>query len=436
VAVDRRSELVDAGVRLALTQRFQDLLESVDTRSITDEAGVTTGSFFHHFRNRARFAEAVVDRFVQLWDQDTDRALRNIEVFTEDASASTLRSAAESEWSRLDDYMAHFGLQHLLWCARDQVLSDDTGVTGGDVLGTGYRSITSRLLPAYERALKVLGREPLPPFDMADLAITLHAVADGLEMRRTVDAGSVRPHLYADLTAALVIALTRPVGERAEPTDLAALERELSAGRTRPVRTADSSEDTATWRQIADAAAPLFVDRLVSEVRVVEVARVAGVSPSTVYHHFGTVSAVAAAGWARRFPELERISTTPYTSTAGPLVRLEQVLSHYVELGQANRGALEGLLLEVLAESGPQGARNRPRSIRTEIPLPSLLIPHVQELRARGQLRRRIDSEALARSMLQLVSMRILMAGGEPVERIIDETLGLLLEGALVRTAD
>lgn len=83
---------------------------------------------------------------------------------------------------------------------------------------------------------------------------------------------------------------------------------------------------------------------------------------------------------------------------------LEQVLGRFVELAKQDRGATEGLILEVLAESGPVAPWNRLHKIRSSIPIPSLVIPHVRELRARGLLRRWVDTESLARSMLQLVN--------------------------------
>lgn len=119
------------------------------------------------------------------------------------------------------------------------------------------------------------------------------------------------------------------------------------------------------WRQIADAAAPLFASRPLAEVGVVEVAQAAGVSSSTVYHQFGTVSAVAACGWARLMPELAAISAAPLTGDEGPIVRMEQVLARFIELGWEHRGAVEGLVLEILAASGVDSGRVRPRDVTT-----------------------------------------------------------------------
>ncbi len=429
MTADSRDSLIESGIGLLMAQRWQDVQASIATRAITEQAGLTTGSFFHHFRNRADFADAVADRFVQLWNASIERLVADVESFAIDGGGSGVRAAANADWRALDGDTVQARLQHLLWATRDQPISDRSSITGGELLGDRYRALTEALLPAYGHGLQTLGREMLPPFEPGDLPIALTAIADGLQMRQAVDHDSVRDGLYADLISITVIGTTRPIGERAEPTELAALEGQLTP-RRRPRAEPGSGE---TWRQIADAAAPLFVDRLASEVRVAEVAAIAGVSTSTVYSQLGSVSAVAAMGWARHLPELEAISVTPLTVDEGPVLRLEQVLTRFIELGRESRGALEGLVFEILAEYKADDPSDRPRQVRTALPLPSLLTPHLRELRTRGLLRRRVDVGSLARSILQLVSMRILMSLDEPVERIIDDTLGLMLDGALAR---
>jgi len=419
---DRRAALVDAGVELVLQQCFQDLLASVDTRSITGKAGVTTGSFFHHFRNRAQFADAVIEHLIELWGQSTQRTLSGIEVFTGGALGN-VRQAAEKEWVGLVQEATTAGLHHLLWVARHRPVSDSSPATGADVLREHHETFDAAVVPAYERALAALDREMLPPFDVKELSVALSALANGLEMRRLVDPGALRESLYADVLATLFIAITRPVGERAE-SGAGGLERAVVV---RPTGV-DRELPGTTWRQIAEAAAPLFAHRLVSDVKIAEIAEAAGVSASTVYHQFGSVSAVAAAGWVEHYAELEAIASEPLTATEGPIIRMEQLLTRYIQLARQNRGALEGLMLEVVA-----GMADRPRPVATMVPLPKLFVPHIRELRARGLLRRRIDSEVLARSVLQLTAMRVLSAPDEPEERIIDDTLGILLEGALAR---
>jgi AcrR family transcriptional regulator len=190
-----------------------------------------------------------------------------------------------------------------------------------------------------------------------------------------------------------------------------------------------------TWRHIADAAAPLFLDRSLTEVRMADVAEAAGVSTSTVYHQLGSVTAVAAAGWARHIPELQAISELPITIEEGPLLRIEQVLTRYVQLAKESRGATEALVIEIMNEVNPSAGPGRRRSIRETVPLPELLVGHVRELRVQGLLRRRIDTFRLARSLVQLVTIQVLMFPDDPVERIVDETMGMAFEGSLVTGA-
>lgn len=422
MAADRRSELVDAGVELILRQRFQDLLAGADTRSITERAGVTTGSFFHHFRNRAEFAEAVIDRLVELWDESTKRSLAVVDAFVE---GGDFAAAAESEWGRLETERANHGLQQLLLAVWDQPVTEQSDRTGGDVLAERYRNLHDAMVPAYERALDAIGREVMPPFTVVDLSVVLTTLSGGIKARAVADPTSVRDGLYSDLLSAIVIAMTRPVGEQADATPAVGFDRRLVS---RPPEVGPVRPGRETWRQIVEAAAPLFADRPLADVKVAEIAEAAGVSPSTVYHQFGTVSAVAAATWSRHLPELQAISSRPLTPEEGPTVRMEQVLTRYIQLARENRGALEGMVMEVLADI------DRPPPAGSAPPMASLIVPHIRELRARGLLRRRIDSPTLARSIVQLTAMRVLSGADEPEERIIDDTLGMLLEGALART--
>lgn len=424
---DRRAALVDAGVQLALQQSFQDLLTSVDTRSITSAAGVTTGSFFHHFENRAEFIGSVVERFGELWEASV---LRTLDVLTSSFTGDTepsVRGAASAEWSGVTEDEVLSGLQHLLWVARDQAVSASDGRMVGDILRERNDWLDQTMVASYERALRAIRREMLPPFTVRELSIGLSALANGLEMRRAVDPQTVREDLYADLVANLVTNITRPARERAEEGGLGGDRQPV--GLTSAARDSSREPSRGTRDQIAEAAAPLFVERRVGEVKIAEIAEVAGVSASTVYHQFGRVSAVAAAGWARHLPELEAIAAEPLTAREGPVRRIEQILTRYIEIARSSRGALEGQVLETVA-----GASEAPESGATSAPVAGLMAAHIRELRARGVLRRRIDSDSLARSIVQLVAMRLLSQPEESGERIIDDTLGLLLEGALART--
>jgi AcrR family transcriptional regulator len=436
MTVDRRAELVEAGISLLAQQRFQDLLAGVETRAIADEAGVTTGSFFHHFRNRSHFAMAVADAFVDRWSVRVDDLRSEVDKALEPEDVgSGRRPAAAAEWERLTNPGETPVLQHLLWAVRGQPICDDTGRTAGAALRDGYAHITDAVEARYQHGLRRLGREMLPPFTSRDLTVILTAFAEGLQMRHGVDPEAIRDDLYADAVGAILLGVTRPRVERAdtEPApELSTLEsRYLFRRRPEPAR-----NPLETWRQIADAAAHLFVDRGPGDVRVSEVAAVAGVSATTVYHHFGNVTAVAASGWARHIPALEEIAAAPITGEEGPIRRIEQVLLRYVQLARENRGATEALAAQVITESDPSSDREWPRSIREVVPLPGILLPLIRELRTVGRLRRRVETERLARSLVHLCTMQSLLFTGESDERIVDETMTLVFDGALVAPSD
>jgi len=430
VGVDRRAELVDAGISAVVRQRFQELLASVDTRAIADEVGVTTGSFFHHFRNRSHFALAVANGFVERWNARVAHLQDVSTTAVELDGLSGLRPASTSEWERLIHADETPILQHLLWAVRDAPLCDDTGRTAGAVLAECYAHLTAAVESTYQRGLARMGREMLPPFTSRDLTVIMTAFAEGMQMRHAVDPEGVRDDLYADAIAAILLGVSRPRVERSDTVpapELSTLETRFLV-RRRPGPAADAP--TETWRHIADAAGHLFVDRAPGDVRISEVAAAAGVSTTTVYHHFGTVTAVAAAGWARHIPELEAIASAPLTAGEGPILRIEQVLLRYVGLARQNRGATEALASQIITEAG--SGSDLPRSTAAIVPVPAILLPLIRELRTLGRLRRRMETERLARSLVHLCSLQALLFPEESDERIVDETMSLIFDGALV----
>jgi AcrR family transcriptional regulator len=409
-------------------QRFQDLLASVDTRALSEAAGVTTGSFFHHFRNRGHFAGAVVERFEQLWSEAVDELVGDLQSLSAGQGADVRSLVHQRNWGKIEAQEVQGYLFHLLMASRHRPVSDEHSTTGGDVLRRSEDRLFDSVVPEYRKAVAAMGREMLPPFDELDLAVTMNALVDGIQMCHAICPDRVRDGLFADLVASTFVAMTRPRGEQAGGVDLASLEAALIPASAWTRRPAAEGE---TWRLIADAAAPLFDARSIAEVKVADIAAAAGMSTSTVYHQFGRVSAVAACGWARHLGELEAIATRPLTPDEGPIVRMEEVLTRYVELGIQHRGALEGLVTEVVAAARGQGADDISTRVLATVPLLDLIIPHIRELRTRGWLRRRIAADRLAHSIFQLVSMRALATPHDPVERIVDDTFGLVLEGAL-----
>lgn len=421
---------MDAGLRLLGELRFQDVLDAVETRAIAEAAGVTTGSFFHHFRSREHYAQAVLDRWVELWGERVRRLATNATRAADEQGAGGVRSAAELEWEALTTASPTEVVQHLVWALRDQPVVDGSARTGAEVLGEAYARLGATVRAEYERGMRAIGREPMPPFTQAEMELVTTAVAEGLQLRALVDPAAVRDDLYGDAVAALLLGATRPrrthLDSGADDVDLHRLERRLGGS---PVVAGADGPVSERWRQVADAAAHLFVDRGPTEVSLAEVAASAGVGVSLVDQEFGSVAAVGAAGWARLVPELEAVLGA--SSEDDPLRQIEEVLLRLVQLARRHRGATEALLAQLAAEARPDAAPPR-RPVRQVAPIPELLAPLVQALRRSGRLRRGVEIDRLSHSVVHLVTVQALLFPDESPERVVDETMTMVFDGSLV----
>jgi len=426
--------MVDAGLELAAGLRFQDVLAAVETRAIAEAAGVTTGSFFHHFRSREHYALAVLDRWEELWRARVQRLAARADEAAQ-ARGQGMRTAAEGEWAALAAAGVTESIQRLLWALREQPAVDGDAATGAERLARAYAELATTVRPAYDRGLRGMGREPLPPFTPEEIEIVTTAIAEGLQLRAGAQPELLRSDLYSDAITAFILGSTRPRLDRADDGDgpsLADLERRLG---TAPEPTGAGRPDgDERWRAIADAASHLFVDRGPSEVRWSEVAVAAGVGVAVVQQEFHSVAAVAAAAWAQHAPALEAIAAAPMADD-DPLRRIEALLQRWVVLARANRGATEALVGEIVAHSRP-GVEPSRQDLRSLVPLPDLLEPLIAELRRRGRLRRRIEVGRLARSLLHVVTMQALCFPEDSAERVVDQTITIAFDGALVVPSD
>jgi AcrR family transcriptional regulator len=349
----RRDQLLDHGIELALRQRLQDLLASVETRTITEGVGVTTGSFFHHFRSRARFAEAVADRYAELWQERVERWVELSLKVGEDPSAAVVREGAETVVEDTLNETDRAALQALLWVGRDQPVADDTTRTGGDVLRAGYCSLFEALVPVFEHNVAAMGREMLPPFTHHDLAVLSNVLAEGFERVTLACPEAVRDGLYADLISVNLIALTRPRTERADrqPVELATLESRLVSG---PRTTRGSGRPVETWRHIADAAAPA--------VRRPQPRRGArgrgGRGRRREHQHRVPPASAASPPWPRRVGPASSPSCRPSPRCRSPPRRARCCASSRCSPATCSwprrtAGATEALVAEVINEVGP-----------------------------------------------------------------------------------
>lgn len=141
----------------------------------------------------------------------------------------------------------------------------------------------------------------------------------------------------------------------------------LMPPRVAPVNDADNSGGTVTdaaargsrrrqrtRAQLLDAAELLMSQRAPEEIRVEDVAAQAGISPASVYVHFGTKDALLAAVTERVLAVATDALRTAYAAPAPPLERFAGVGSAYLRLLLDHPAVVK--YLTVTGERGPRTA--------------------------------------------------------------------------------
>lgn len=373
-----RDRLLAAGAEvideLPLTKAFA----GATTAAVARAAGVTTGSFFHHFSGTAEFLDALVLSTLSSTEDLDEQVEDLIDSLDHIDLLEVLRLSLKDTWEvhRSEASMRRaLRLQHLLWAHHTQALAEAHGdlSTVGDVLRAGYRDRHDQALAGWQLLLDRTGRSFIEPFDIDRIAIALTALFEGLLVRQQIDPEAVDDTLFADVSAALATSLTVPRGSRIRLADLgqALVERpQLS-----PQARSGARRRRETRARITEAATGMF-DEGWESVPASEVAEAAGVSNQTVLNLFGSVQAVAAATFARHVPDLCTVAEA--ASKEPPLVGLQRVLTRLAGHVRAEPEPARALLTERIAAKLHHGGEIVDNDIRAEVPTVQALLPAVE----------------------------------------------------------
>lgn len=368
-----RDRLVRAGIQVLDELPLAKVLAGATTARVAEQAGVTTGSFFHHFANSAEFADQVA---LSLRQQPQDLAEQVDEMVDSLEHADLVEVMRANLGHTWEVFSSDEGIRQLLrlqlglWAHHHQPLSHEVdGLrTVGDVLRDNYRVRHDDAVAGWRHLMSSTGRSFVEPFDLDRIAVALTALFEGLLIRQQVAPDEVDAHLFADVSTALASALTVAEGRRVTLAD-----RLSTLGVTEPVSPQARSgarRRRATRDRIVAAATGMFGDGW-EAVPATDVAEVAGVSNQTVVNLFRTVRAVAAATFGRHMDDL-RAAQVVHADRA-PEVSLHRVLTRLAELVQADRGPARALLEERLVTIG----RDEPPAdddVRAEVPIMEALI--------------------------------------------------------------
>jgi AcrR family transcriptional regulator len=204
-----RQKLLDVGLTMLREEPAQRVFEKLQAQAVSSRAGVTTGSFYHHFSGQDGYVLALVEHAlgqhpnppfaeaVAVFEQRIGTGVPFVDALIEACARAV-------EWRDAD---GTFALQMMVWakCHRDPVLARR--------LDRMYQLIEDETTTYYQAILMVVGREMRPPFAVSDFAGTVMALFEGLSLRRAVTPSAVPLDRMGTLLAAIIAFMTRTIGD-------------------------------------------------------------------------------------------------------------------------------------------------------------------------------------------------------------------------------
>jgi len=195
-----RSRLLNAAVEVVAEKGFFG--SAID--DIADRAGHTKGAFYFHFQDKAEL-------FLELWQQRTAEELAAIEAIVDSADdpADLLaRFRARAEQREDDEQWLLLETEFWLYAMREPSTRHRLAERE-----RAMRAVYRRAIESYFGTVGVAAPGPLD-----DLALIVHVLGEGVQIRRSIDPDGVRRGFFDDALAFLASAGT-------------ALARELAAER-------------------------------------------------------------------------------------------------------------------------------------------------------------------------------------------------------------
>lgn len=365
--------LIEAGWRVLDSAELDKAFTGATAARVSSAAGLTTGSFFHHFPNAEAFAKAMATDLAKSLSQ-TD--LENVSsVASREANSALVdlsqlvRSFMESLWIEyMNDpiQLARLRCQMRLWSHYPAALGDDPdSPTIADLLREGYlrseRISEEMWQPAFEQS----GLEIAEPFDVHLLTVVASALFEGLKIRAAIDPDSVPPYALGDSLVALVNGVMRPAGIHMELSDDGFEVKGQTEPRS-PQARSGAQRRYETRQRIVAACAGMFSDGW-ENVPATDVATTAGVSTQTITNLFGSVRAIAAATFARQAQRMYRNALG--RSTEDPWNGLRESLTDLTVRARIDPEVARALLDERVRSAIKRGPSLGDMDVRLEVPI-------------------------------------------------------------------
>lgn len=384
---DTRSDLIREGWKLHLNRSLPNVIAGIKSAEVAAAAGVTTGSFYHHFPNSTVFADELV---LSLLDQEDmfETFLENVRSTVDGGntdSFKTIRQLVQATWDRMwadEDYVDGFSQVISLWAYRNAPLSEPRGQfeTVGDVIGHVMGVREQGALEVWRSLLRNGRLDFAAPFNVNTAALILTSLFHGFTLRAAIDSDAVSDDLMANVAQSFSIAITTPrfddnapqpegyrPGTIADAPSDSPLSPQAKSGAKRRRETID---------RIVEVSIGMFDDGWES-VSASDVAERADVSVQTVINLFGSVRKLAAMTFVRH---TDRIRLAVQNAPDDPASVLHSGLSVLAECAASDPGAARALLDERLQVYLQPLHHPNTLDIRMEVPVTATIIAPVYGL--------------------------------------------------------
>lgn len=389
---DPRLRLIRAGLAVQDQMSLAKVFAGVTTAKVADEAGVTTGSFFHHFRNQGEFTDALAMSAIPIAEDLADQVDDLVDSLAHFELYEVIRLNLIETWqifSTDPEIAASMRFLFELWAHHGANLSGelDGYHTVADVLRVNYRIRHEQAVSGWVHLLGRTGRAYIPPFSPDRVAIALTAMFEGLLAREQFDPGTIDESLFADVAASLVVSLTAPRSTRIRLADLD--DRPLvddapmlDDSHLSPQARSGARRRRDSRNRVVMASIGRF-DSGWESISATELAAAAGVSHQTVLNVFRSAREIAACTFARHVPELRQVAQD--TSDIDPLMSLHAVLARLAQLVIDDPEPARALLGERVAAKRLRGRGLSNTDVRSEVPLAQALLPPLERMDLGGE---------------------------------------------------
>ncbi|MFN3219800.1 MAG: TetR/AcrR family transcriptional regulator [Acidimicrobiales bacterium] len=206
-----RAELLAAGVAILAESLAEVSVDALTVRAVTRHAGRSIGSFYHYWPDRRSYRRDLLEFFTEPGSSSCEDPLLGLL----DGCVPDAVVVLDAFWHHVvhvaDD--ESFRRRILLLALDDREASA--------AAGRMYARSGQTMALVVCRILEAADREPIDGVDLDDLALCLTAFVEGFAIRLLVGDGAATPHLVATAITALLLSLSRPVGEERSFADFA-----------------------------------------------------------------------------------------------------------------------------------------------------------------------------------------------------------------------